>query len=332
MSSRTTSSSLPQLPLVSVLMPAYNAEKYILQSLPSLLAQTYENWELLIADDGSTDGTRAIIDTFEDSRIRRFHRAGNQGYLKTWNDLLVEAEGQYITFLDADDYISKDRIALLVRFLNENKDVGLCGTGIAFVNDDQVTISERTYPEDWEKIQEVLYTARHFPFCGSAVMIRRQVAKEIGGYRDFFNRVGWEDHDWLMRCCERFKAANLPIIAYYYRKNPFSVSRFLDYSDNSIRKLTIKKIGLELANQRKLSGRDFLMDDNQTGLEAIIKKYEKPYHDDPSRIYRLLSSRALQEGSRKTSRLLAMQGIRRNFFHPSNYLSVLRSLIAPVSV
>lgn len=325
-------SPLPQSPLVSVLMPAYNAEKYITQSLTSLLSQTHENWELLVADDGSTDGTRAIIDAFQDSRIRRFHREVNQGYLKTWNDLLAEVQGQYITFLDADDYISENRIKLLVEFLNENKEIAICGTGIAFVNDDQHIIGERIHPEGWKEIEEALYDPLHFPFCGSAVMISRQVAEEVGGYREFFDRVGWEDHDWLIRCCEHFKAANLPTIAYYYRKNPFSVSRFLDDSDHSIRKLTIKKIGLELANQRKISGRDFLMDDNQTGLKQITEKHEKPYRDDPSRIYRLLSSRALQEGSRRTSRLLAMQGVRRNFLHPANYLSVLRSLIAPVSL
>lgn len=318
-------------PLVSVLMPAYNAEKFIGQSLKSLLDQTYENWELLVADDGSTDGTRPVIDAHEDARIRRFHQTANQGYLKTWNKLLGEATGKYITFLDADDVIHPDRIERLVGYLNDTLEVAICGTGIAFVTEDQRRIGERLYPSAWEDIQQSLYDPSGFPFCGSAVMIRRQVAEAVGGYRPFFDRAGWEDHDWLIRCCERFKAANIPEILYYYRQNPVSVSRSLDVSPSSIRKLVIKKIGLELARQRRQHGRDFLMNNDSAGLQALIDTYESPYTTDPSRIYRVLSSRALKEGNLRTGWEMAIRSVQRNYLRPSNYLAVIRALTALVS-
>ncbi len=318
----------PASPLVSVLMPAYNAELYITQSIASQLAQTYENWELLVADDGSTDSTRQLIDHFKDYRIKRFHQSVNRGYLKTWNHLLSKAGGHYITFLDADDYIHQDRTKFLADFLNENPEVDLCGTSIAFVNENGRVLRKRLYPLNWQEIQEGLYNPVKFPFCGSAVMVRRQVAETVGGYRPFFDRVGWEDHDWLIRCCERFEAANLPEALYYYRENLTSVSRSFDNSPDSIRKLVIKKIGLDLAHQRKQFGHDYLTDSDLSGINALIEKHEDPFQRDSSLIYRILSGRALSEGDAESGLAYSVQSVRRKPFYPSNYLTVFRSLKA----
>lgn len=319
-------------PLVSVIMPAYNVEKYIVQSLNSLLAQTYSNWELLVADDGSRDATRQLIDSLEDPRIFRYHQDTNQGYLKSWNNLIQKATGEYVTFLDADDFIREDRLALLVDFLNQNSDIDICGSGIGFVDDANTIQGERGYPTDWDEIKQCLYSPTRFAFCGSAVMVRRRVIEKVGGYRPFFDRAGWEDHDWLIRCCEHFKASNIPDILYYYRQTSASVTRTIDVSDLSIRKLIIKKIGIELALQRLNTGSDYLMEGNQAGLEALIAKFEKPYRKDPSRIYRVMHHRALQEGNKKMAISLALQGIRRNPFHPSNYLGIFRILMGTTTL
>ncbi len=315
-------------PLVSVIMPAYNAERYLVQAMDSLLAQTYQHWELLVADDGSRDSTRALIDSVDDPRIRRYHQDTNQGYLKTWNSLLPKAAGTYITFLDADDYIHPDRLQRLVEFLEKHPEIAICGSGIAYVDDNQEIESERQYPTEWAKIQKDLYHPTRFPFCGSAVMIRREVAGNVEGYRPFFDRLGWEDHDWLIRCCEQYRATNLPEILYYYRQNPASVSRSVEVNEHAIRKLIIKKIGLELALQRKNMGRDWLTGENPAALKALVAKHEAPYRNDPSRLYRVLSARARRDGDLTASRQLAWQGLRHNFFHPSNYLAVIRSIVA----
>ncbi len=315
-------------PLVSVIMPAYNAEKYIVQALNSLLAQTYSNWELLVADDGSSDVTRQLINSFEDSRIFSHHQDDNQGYLKTWNNLLQKAQGEYITFLDADDYIHEKRLQLLVDFLNSHPEVHICGTGIAFVDNEQQVLGERTYPSEWDELKQCLYSSTHFPFCGSAVMIRKKVAETVGGYRLFFDRIGWEDHDWLIRCCEKFRASNLQQTLYYYRQNHTSVTRSVEVNDHSIQKLVIKNIGLELALQRQQTQSDLLMENNQIAMRTLREKHELPYRKDPSRVYRVLCSRALKQGDAGTGLKLAIQGIRNNYFHPSNYLSAIRSCIA----
>ena len=91
-------------PLISVVMPAYNVERYIEKSINSILDQSYPNVEILVADDASTDKTKAIIDGYTDARIKRFHNESNQAYLKTCNKLMSLAKGQFLAFQDADDF------------------------------------------------------------------------------------------------------------------------------------------------------------------------------------------------------------------------------------
>lgn len=97
-------------PLVSIIMPAYNAEKYIAEAIASVLTQSYTNWELLIVNDGSTDGTRAVIDLFKDPRIRVFDQA-NRGIGGARNTALDNARGEFVCGIDADDMLPPESVA-----------------------------------------------------------------------------------------------------------------------------------------------------------------------------------------------------------------------------
>lgn len=108
-------------PLVSILMPLYNSEAFVGQAVESALAQTYTDWELLIVDDGSTDGSRAVIDRFSDSRIRVFHQV-NGGEAAARNTALDHARGEIISFLDADDLYLPDHLELTVGHLISHPD------------------------------------------------------------------------------------------------------------------------------------------------------------------------------------------------------------------
>lgn len=110
-------------PLVTVFIPVYNAEKYIRESLESIINQTYENLEILIVDDGSTDRTVNIIQSFNDSRIRLLRNAENKGIPYTRNRGLKEANGKYLAIMDADDISYTNRIERQVQFMEENPDV-----------------------------------------------------------------------------------------------------------------------------------------------------------------------------------------------------------------
>lgn len=120
--------------MISILVPVYNAERYLNRCIDSVLAQTYEAFELVIVDDGSTDASARICDGYQqaDRRVRVMHTE-NRGVGAARNLLLDSARGQYIGFVDSDDYIEPDMFEVLIQSLQErNADVAVCGTSIEF--------------------------------------------------------------------------------------------------------------------------------------------------------------------------------------------------------
>ena len=107
--------------LVSIIMPSYNTEKYIRDSIESVLAQTYSNWELIIVDDCSTDNTEEIVKPFLcDGRIRFFKNAKNSGAAISRNFALREARGKWIAFLDSDDIWVPEKLEKQIKFMKDN--------------------------------------------------------------------------------------------------------------------------------------------------------------------------------------------------------------------
>lgn len=109
--------------LCSVIMPAYNSEKYIDEAIESVIRQTYKNWELIIVNDASTDDTEKIIKSYQekDKRIKLISLAENQGVANARNMAIQIAEGRYIAFLDADDYWEKEKLQEQIKFMKKNK-------------------------------------------------------------------------------------------------------------------------------------------------------------------------------------------------------------------
>ena len=124
---------------VSVIMPAYNSEVYIRESIDSVLAQSFTDFELIVVDDGSTDTTAAIVKSYADSRIRLIRQA-NQGVSVARNTGLEAAQGQFITFLDSDDLYYPDFLKTLYHLVQSNQ------TDMSFSN-----YSESYYAEDMHK-------------------------------------------------------------------------------------------------------------------------------------------------------------------------------------
>lgn len=119
-------------PLVSVLLPAYNAQNTILESIDSILNQTYQNFELIIINDGSTDATAQMIQSTSDKRIRYYENDGNKGLIYTLNRGISLSEGTYIARMDADDISLPTRIEKQVALMERAPNVIVCGTNISF--------------------------------------------------------------------------------------------------------------------------------------------------------------------------------------------------------
>lgn len=282
--------------LVSILMPAYNCEKYVRQALDSILAQTYPNWELLAADDASHDATRKILDNYaaRDRRIRTFHQDENQGYLKTWNRLLFLAQGDFITFQDADDWCAPERLEKLLKALQDHPEVGAAGSNY------QKVLADGTiqYTSKLETESSAIHAAmpERFEFVGSGLMIRREVRDKIGGYDELFDRIGSEDLYWGYRISEAFGMMNVPDVLYYYRTNPESVAVTLTERPG-------KWISLDLVRcfirQRQTTGTDDLEAGRREQAVRVREALERPFREDPPLLYEKVALRRYYEGNKK---------------------------------
>jgi len=310
-------------PLVSILMPAYNCENFVQQAIDSIINQTYENWELLVADDASTDNTLKIIDAYSDTRIKRFHNEINLGYLQTWNKLIQFANGEYITFQDADDYSALNRIEKLVNTLNKNQDLGLVGSNCKFITDESLEVSTTNFPLNHEIIFNEIPSKFHF--IGSAVMIRKEVYAKIGGYHLFFDRMGAEDHYWMYLILEKYKMANLSDSLYSYRFNENSVSGNIS---NNPSKLNVPFVLEHLIKQRKTSGMDDLQKGNHVAVQALLAELNKPFILDRSYYFYYVARRRYYEGHKKLAlcnlrKAIKISPMRLNYY--KDYLYFLRN-------
>lgn len=124
-------------PLVSIIMPLFNAERYVAQSIESVLAQSYTNWELLVCDDCSSDASAAIVASFaaQDPRIKISYSTENKGIAKTRNACLSLAQGRFVAFLDDDDLWTSDKLEKQVRFMLKSQ-CGFCYANYDLMNED----------------------------------------------------------------------------------------------------------------------------------------------------------------------------------------------------
>jgi glycosyltransferase involved in cell wall biosynthesis len=277
-------------PLVSVLMPVYNTEKYIAGAIQSMIDQTYTNLEILITDDCSTDDSGKIIDQFTDSRIRKFKNPTNLGYLKTCNNLFSLASGEFFAFQDADDWSDPTRIEFTMEKLLADNSIELCGCNYKRISARNKVTHTSHYPEKDEDIRVYMEINKSLPICGATVVLRKSVYEAIGGYREFFDRFGYEHIDWFFLASEKYKIANIaaPLYNYRYIRNSFSLSnQLVDYM-----KFNMIDIVWFLSVQRKEHGADALQDSSlQDDLNAYLKSLEKSFRSDRKSVYSRMVNR-----------------------------------------
>lgn len=292
---------MDKLPLVSVLMPAYNASKFIKQAIDSILNQTYQNIELLIADDASKDNTRTIIDSYHDKRIKRFHQDVNQGYLKTWNRLIAKAKGDFITFQDADDFSAPERIELQLKAFSNYSELGACGTNFIQVSEKGEEIKRSNYLLDYNDIKNAV---PDFQIVGSSLMIKREVYEAVGGYHEFFDRIGVEDYYWTWLIMEKFQLMNLKESLYYYRINTNSVTSNLVSEPKKVFSLEICQ---SLIESRKNTGTDLLESGKEDELINTLNGKVRFFKENPVDYYYHIARRRFYEGRKKEALKLMLK-------------------------
>jgi glycosyltransferase involved in cell wall biosynthesis len=186
---------LQNIPLVSILMPTYNRALLIGKSIESVIAQNYSNWELLVIDDGSTDGTQKIINEYSanDKRIKLLSipRTKFNGISKYLNYGIEKSNGKYIARIDDDDFwCNKNKLSQQVDFLEKNPDYVLVGGGVQLVDNDGKVMYEFFENHTDEEIRKNALKSN--PFSHSSVLFRKDIAQLVGCYGCFRNAEDWE--------------------------------------------------------------------------------------------------------------------------------------------
>ena len=231
-------------PFVSVLMPVYNAEKYLAASIGSVLAQTYGDFELLICDDASTDGSAEIVRSFDDARITLMANASNLGNAATRNRLIEHASGEYMAVLDADDMAEPDRFAKQVEFLEKHPEIGLCGSWVNIIGHEgerRGRLKNLTHPKELRI--NLLFSV---PFIHSSVMARADLMK-ANLYNPEFRQS--QDYELWCRLADLTLLANIPEYLVDYRWHYTNISITSANPQNllkrEINRRQILKLGIE---------------------------------------------------------------------------------------
>ena len=189
---------------VSVVIPVHNGERYLAEAIESILSQTFRDFELLIVDDGSTDGSRAVMERYarQDARIRILCQA-NRGVSAAGNRGLAEARGEWVARLDADDLFLPEKLERQLAFVRRYPDVRIAGTLGHFINGAGRFIGLVSTDGPFTRAQFEAMTARGEPvfFVHSSTLMHRETVLAVGGYREQF--VQAEDVDLWLRMAER---------------------------------------------------------------------------------------------------------------------------------
>lgn len=198
---------------ISVLMPCYNVEKFIRRSIDSVLSQSYSEFELIIVDDGSTDNTSKIINSYQDSRIRLISLESNLGIVNALNLGLDACRGIYIARMDADDICLEDRLAQQSYYLDNNTEVVAVGSSVINFNEAGQEI-ELNYPKDHLSILLNLILFER-SMCHPSVMFRANVIEKGVKYKVEHNLC--EDYDLWFQLSRIGKLANIerPLLKYF---------------------------------------------------------------------------------------------------------------------
>jgi len=177
-------------PLVSVIIPVYNHEKFIRETMQKIISQTYQNWEMLIVDDCSTDRSWEIIQECarDNSRIKIFRNEKNKGLITNWKFLIDNSRGEYVAFLEGDDFFYKDNLKKKVEIFKKYPEVGMVYCNFNVINENGKSITEnhnkfqriKTYKNEIIKPSEYLYSKYHLVNSYGQVMVRRHILDKTG--------------------------------------------------------------------------------------------------------------------------------------------------------
>lgn len=204
------------MPRITVAIPSYNHEKYVAEAIQSVLDQTYQDFEIVITNDGSTDRTGEIIRQFTDPRIRLFTFEKNQGASAAMNNCIQQARGEYIAVLNSDDIFLPDKLEKQVNFLEKNPSVGAVFGYAAIVDEDgnDFTDAKHFYYSVFKQKNRTRFEWLNYFFwhgnalCHPSVLIRNECYKKVGLYDERLAQL--PDFDFWIQLCMVYEIYVIP--------------------------------------------------------------------------------------------------------------------------
>lgn len=259
-------------PLVSVIMPVFNCESTLSEAIDSIINQTYNNWELIICDDCSTDNSYAIMKKYQQNysdKIVVIQNEKNSKIATTLNRCLDHVSGEYVARMDGDDRSKPERLETQVEFLNQHDDIDCVGAGREVFDETGIRgyYISNEYPQEENRFHGV-------PFAHPTIMMRTEIYKALGGYRVAPETLRAEDVDLWFRFWEKgFKGYNLQVVLLEYRE-----------SKDAMKKRTIKagigtsKVLLKYWHQENAGYKNFLLCFKPVLASIIPKSIMYRYH------------------------------------------------------
>lgn len=249
-------------PLVSVLIPVYNVEKFVSKAVLSIINQTYRNLQIIIIDDCSTDKTFQIVSELAkvDDRILLLKNDKNAKIVKSLNFAFKYATGEYIARMDGDDLCESDRIEKMVNFLLNNPEYSLVSTSVKTIDENDNILGYQQMPDNWKKVKLSMKYASPVLHIWLA---KYELYTELKGYREI---IGVEDYDFLLRAYSLgYKFINITDNSYSVRLRSGNSNATIGF-----RQRVMTNYVLKLFKER-------LLENNDSFSENNLNQYYKSY-------------------------------------------------------
>lgn len=296
-------------PKISVLMPVYNAENYLLQAVESICSQSYKDFEFIIIDDGSSDGSLEILRKFSenDNRIK-LHSRPNKGLISTLNEGLSYCKGEYIARMDADDISLPNRLGAQVEYMQNHPDCVAVGSGVLLIDPEGEVLCSYPLLLTHQEIDNAnLSLIGGSAIVHPSVMFRSSIIVGIGGYRGKYLHA--EDIDLFLRLAEVGEIANINNNLLKYRMHLDSVG----YSQRKLQIEGIYNAVVDACKRRKW----------------VIPKYNSRGHSETqsfASVYRKWAWWALNAGNIKVSRKHAWRAFCQSPLSKKNLIALICAL------
>ncbi len=259
-----------KLPDISVVLPVYNGEKYIHQAIDSVLTQTLDNFELIIINDGSTDNTINVVESYKDNRIKIINN--KHDFINSLNIGISVAAGKYIARMDADDLMTLTRLETQFAYMESNQEVDVCGGWIELFGDDEDVVKKE---ESYEKI--ILKALFENPMAHPTVMFKTDLRKLFPYGEGIYNmyQEGYqhaEDYKlWTDLITKGCKIVNLPMVVLKYRCSESQVT-YIYKKDMAISTIKVQAEYINVVMDMIVKSEDSFFDAINEALKLYSKK------------------------------------------------------------